>query len=389
MTRVAVVGGGYAGLACLASLRTQLPSADLMLIDPDADHLKLTHLHEAASRPIDELRIPFAELAERMRFEHLRGWLGESSTGDFQGEQLAEWSSARRVPVRLAGDAQAVQQVDVDYLVLACGGRPVLEADEAGGETLLSLTQLRRLDLRQRLRELTGKHGVATRISVVGAGASGVQYAFELAEALRRLGALNAVRLLDQAPAPLPDMPDRVRRYVQDRLSTAGVEWCPQAVYEGQDGELLRYRTGGADGLLHEVPSSLTLLLAGIKPAPFAITTNRYGQVQVAGQPLARVFAAGDCAEVDGAGSNAASAQVALRQGRHVAVNLARGHRRRPMLEWVFQELGYIVNLGVLDAAGWLLLRNHVVTGMPAVGLKGAVDTQYDLFLEGIDTYVL
>jgi hypothetical protein len=35
------------------------------------------------------------------------------------------------------------------------------------------------------------------------------------------------------------------------------------------------------------------------------------------------------------------------------------------------------------------MLPANVVTGMPAVAIKTAVDTQYDLFLEGIDTYLI
>ncbi|MEM9383531.1 MAG: FAD-dependent oxidoreductase [Pseudomonadota bacterium] len=386
MTRIAVVGGGYAGISCLAAVRSQLPAAHLTLIDPSAHHLKLTHLHEAASRPLDELRIPFAELADRLRFEHVRGWLGESDQG-FDVGDLAQWSAARRFPVRLAGDAQAVQRFDADYLVLACGGEPTLEA--AGWPKVLTLRELRDLDLRQRLRDLCDEHGVDVRVSVVGAGASGVQFACELAEAVRRLGARGTVRLLDQAHAPLSEMPERVRRYALERLTAVGVEWWPQAQFEGQEGDVLRFRRGDRDGAIDEVPSNLTLLLTGVKPSPCSMKTNRYGQVQIEGRALEAVFAAGDCAQVDGGGSNAATAQVALRQGRHVGINLARLHRRRPLLEWVFQELGYVVSLGVLDAAGWVLFRGHVVTGMAAVGIKGAVDTQYDLFLEGIDTYLL
>ncbi|MEO0421083.1 MAG: FAD-dependent oxidoreductase [Pseudomonadota bacterium] len=386
MTRVAVVGGGYAGLACLTSLRAQLPAVDLTLIDPAAHHLKLTHLHESASRPLEELQIPFAEFADRMRFDHVQGWLGARESG-FSVDDLAAWSEARSVPVRLAGDAEALQHVAADYLVLACGGEPNLEVP--GAPNVLTLRELRHLDLHQRLRELRDEFGAAVRVSVVGAGASGVQFACELAEAMRRLGASGAVRLLDQGHAPLGEMPDRVRRYALERLTAVGVQWCPHSQFEAQDGEVLRFRRGGKDGAVQEMASNLTLLMTGVKPSPCPMTTNRYGQVQREGRTLERVFAAGDCAEVDGGGSNAATAQVALRQGRHMGVNLARHHRRRPLLEWVFQELGYVVSLGVLDAAGWVLFQGHVVTGMPAVGIKGAVDTQYDLFLEGIDTYLL
>ena len=74
--RVVIVGGGYAGLAAMVTLREHCPEAALTLLDPRDYHLKITHLHEGFRRPLDTLRVPFALLEQRFDVRHLRAALG-------------------------------------------------------------------------------------------------------------------------------------------------------------------------------------------------------------------------------------------------------------------------------------------------------------------------
>jgi NADH dehydrogenase len=385
--RVVVVGGGCAGLACLSELRVHLPAAELYLVDPDPWHLKQTRLHEAVTRPLDELRVPFAHIAERLATTHCLARAGTS--GGFTLEQLEAWAAAGRLPVEPVGGSPSYE-LDFDFLVLATGAMPAVAASaDAADAPVYSLDTLRHLELRERLRESTaGVSAPGFRVTVVGAGASGVQYAFELAEATRRLGLPDAVRVLEAGDRLLPHMPFRAHGYVLERMRAAGIEWVPCARFVEQEGHRLRYRAS-ANNADHEVDSHLTLLLAGVRGHPVTLPANRFGQVQVEGRTLPNVFAAGDCARYDASGSNAATAQTAVRQGKHVAINVSRVRRRRDPLPWVFTELGYVVSLGVVDAVGWVLVPANILTGMSAVGVKTLVDAQYDLYLEGVDTYVL
>jgi hypothetical protein len=43
--------------------------------------------------------------------------------------------------------------------------------------------------------------------------------------------------------------------------------------------------------------------------------------------------------------------------------------------------------MGALDAIGWAGTRDAVVTGMPAFGLREAIETRYDLFVAGVDAF--
>ena len=70
--KIVVVGGGYAGMACLIELRRRMCDAELHLYDPAGHHLKITHLHETVRVPRARFEVPFADLAARYRFAHHR-----------------------------------------------------------------------------------------------------------------------------------------------------------------------------------------------------------------------------------------------------------------------------------------------------------------------------
>jgi NADH dehydrogenase len=377
--RVVVAGGGYAGLACLLELRKLAPRAELHLADPGAAHLKQTLLHEALHRPLDELRVPYAELAQRYGFEHHRQAIGDD--GVFDAAQLHAWHAERSVPL---GGARLA----FDHLVIATGARPRLRADAAvGGRRSYDQIDLRELEGATLVEGLLAGDG-ADGVTVVGGGASGVQYAFELAELLRRRGARVPLRLVDSDEHVLGGLPAAAREYVVERMQGAGIEYLPRTAFVAQADSALRVRAvdGGGE---RELPSRLTLLFAGVAAHPLALGADRYGRVVLDGTTLATTYAAGDCARYAARGLDAMTAQAAVRKGKHVAANITRVHRGRVPVPYVYQELGYVVSLGSFDAVGWALARENVVRGIPATAMRRLVEAQYDLFVEGLDTYVL
>ena len=198
--RVVVAGGGYAGLACLIELRKLAPRAQLHLIDPGAAHLKQTQLQEALRRPLDDLRVPFDEVASRYGFEHHRQALGEQ--GVFAASELRTWRDEGSVPL-------ATGRLAFDYLVIATGVLPRERPHAArDGAPLYDQVDLRELEGAGLVEEwLSRPDAGAGGASIVGGGASGVQYAFELAEVLRRRGMQAPVRLIDGEPRLLRGLP--------------------------------------------------------------------------------------------------------------------------------------------------------------------------------------
>jgi len=63
--KLIIIGGGYAGLSAMITLRKQAPDAEITLIDPRPYHLIITRLHETVHRPLDTIRVSYSVLAKR------------------------------------------------------------------------------------------------------------------------------------------------------------------------------------------------------------------------------------------------------------------------------------------------------------------------------------
>jgi NADH dehydrogenase len=239
------------------------------------------------------------------------------------------------------------------------------------------------------LREHLGETGGQTRhVSVVGAGATGIQFLFEMALYLRTLPFTTHLRLINSDKAVLKQFNPDLARYVEARMSDLGIEHVDSHLYRKQADNLICIEQAET-GDVRELPSDLTVLFLGKSPIP-ALYANQFGQVTVNGQSLDRVFASGDGSHYRAPGSNALTAQSAVRKGKLVARNILRHCSAFPMLEpYLHRDLGYVINLGPTDAVGWLAMERNIVGGLPAAVIKELVEAQYDLLLAGIDTYLI
>ena len=64
--KIIIVGGGYAGIAALTTITRYQPNAEITLIDPKINHVKITHLHETFRYPLTDFLIPFAEIEQKL-----------------------------------------------------------------------------------------------------------------------------------------------------------------------------------------------------------------------------------------------------------------------------------------------------------------------------------
>jgi NADH dehydrogenase len=224
-------------------------------------------------------------------------------------------------------------------------------------------------------------------ISFVGGGATGLQVLFELRELLHRKRADIGLRLIDLNPRTLPQLPEGAHRYVARKLRREGIDYLAETEYRGQqNGEVLL--TELSTGREYTLPSSVTLLFPGVQRSPFVVSSNSYGQVEVEDTLLPDIFSAGDCGDYAGNGLNLLTAQAAVRKGKLVAHNIRNLNAGRGLRRYRYQEKGYLLSLGPIDAVGWLGLHCNLFTGFAANLLKEAMESQYDLFLDGVDTYL-
>ncbi len=366
--KIVVVGGGYAGLSCLSELHRRVRDARLVLVDPAADHFKITHLHESVRRPLAAFRVPFSDLGRRMGFTHRRGRALLDDIDSIAGAGSLDIESET-----------GIFTLDFDYLVIATGSRPPALPSGPG---VYDRNDLLQQDASGLVKSYLDNCPSTPGLTVVGGGPSGIQMLFELADLCRRRSPAVPLRLVDRDASLLTGYPAAIGDYVSQKIAAADIDFRPACEYLGVDGDSLQLRCNGTE--ISE-PAGLTFLFPGAQPAPFAVATDRFGRV--GGRD--NVMSAGDCARYDSRGDDGMTAQVAVRQGKHVATNIDRVSRGVRPLEYFFRELGYVISLGPLDAVGWLLVKDRVVHGLPAFAIKEAVEAQYDLFVAGLDTYVI
>ena len=365
-----IIGGGYAGIAALISLRRHCQAAHITLIDPGFAHIKVTHLHETFRRRLSEFVVPFANIAERFGFRHVQAAL------DICDRNLEEWHENRGLAVH-------DEFLDFDYLVIATGaGAPSPEKDEC----VYDLGDLMQTDgsvLMERIPKES--RGVVT---VVGGGATGMQFLFEIAAFIGSQSLPLGIRLVDGEDSVLKQFAPDLGRYAQSRMSDLGIDYLPRTFYQGQQNGKVALQ-GRDDGRCFELDSCAAFVFSGKKPNTM-LTTNLFGQVVAGGKVLPKVFAAGDCSHYRGVGSNTLTAQAAVRKGKLTARNILRHSGRLKILEpYLHRDMGYVISLGPTDAVGWLALEGNVVGGYPALVFKELVEAQYDLLLAGIDTYLI
>jgi NADH dehydrogenase len=371
--KVIIVGGGYAGLSALVALREHSPEAEIVLIDPRDQHLKVTHLHESFRRPLSEFRVSFDLLTKRFDARHIQACLA------YEEDSLQQWASDGFLEIN--GDF-----IEFDYLIWATGTG---SKHQKAIDHCFGLEDFARTSGPEILnRAVEGNSDEDVWLTLVGSGATGIQFLFEISHYIKQRGLDWHLRLVDGADAPLSQFNPKLGKYVVSRLEDTGTDFFPNHYFKAQTSDSIEIENKET-GEISQLPSKAAFLFMGMRPEP-VINTNVFGQVRLEGKTLPKIFAAGDCSRFNKPGSNSLSAQTALRKGRLVAHNVLRHSSKVKLLEpYIHRDLGYVISMGPNDAVGWLGLPQNIVAGQPATLIKEIVEAQYDLLLAGLDTFVI
>ncbi|MEA5466654.1 NAD(P)/FAD-dependent oxidoreductase [Leptothoe sp. PORK10 BA2] len=325
--RIVIVGGGFGGLYTALYLQKyrHLRHSSITLIEPRERFLFTPLLYEVLTEEMSlwEVAPPYVTLLAGTNIQWRQDWADHIDL-----EQ-------QRVTLR-QGDGLAY-----DYLVVATGMKTLqlpIPGIQDHAITFRSLGDV--VQVKRRLDQLAqAAHPVA--VTVLGAGASGVELATKVAD---RLGKKAQVRLVDRGDQILKPFARGLRRQAMQALRQRNVELHLQAQVEAVGPAMVRL-----DGV--EVPSHLTLWATGAEPWPWlgtAVATNAQGQVQV--QPTLQlgdyfnVFAVGDIASQDRVTPN--TAQNAYQAAAAVAKSLANLTRQRAPKPFRYLHLGDMLALG-------------------------------------------
>ena len=321
---VVVVGGGFAGLACIRGLRGA--KVKITLIDQRNHHLFQPLLYQVATTilPTSEIAWPLRRLfKERPEVTTL---MATVSGVDRHSKEIVFADGSR---------------MSFDTLILATGarhsyfGRDEWEAHAPGLKTLEDATTIRRRLLsafeRAEWCDDPKERDACLNFAVIGAGPTGVELAGIIAELARRVlppefrridTAKARVLLIEAGPRVLPAFPEKLARYAERALVRLGVEIMTGRPVTACDG-------GSVVVGDERIAAKTTIWAAGVMASKAAqwlgAEADRAGRVIVApdlsapGHP--DIFVVGDTAAVtDATGKPVPGiAPAAKQQGAYVA----------------------------------------------------------------------
>jgi NADH:quinone reductase (non-electrogenic) len=405
MSRVVVVGGGFAGFHAARAVRKALPEdagIEVVLVNRTDYFLYLPLLPEVAAAVIDPRRVavslPAALPGVRI------------AQGDVTAVSVAERT------IKYTDPEGEVRELGYDRLILTVGSVnkllpiPGVAEHAHGFRGLAEALYLRDHVVRQvELAAATDdpdERDARCTFVVVGAGYTGTEVAAQgplLSRALlRRHRVLRGQKarwlLLDTAPRVLPELDRRLSRAAEKVLRRRGV----RVLTETSVREATRAGVVLTSGEM--VPARTLVWCVGVRPDPLVEMTGlKIERGRLVVEPTLEVpdhpeiFAAGDAAAVPDLTRpgelTAMTAQHAQRQGtlagRNVAASLGHGKPRR----YKHHDLGFVVDLGGTQAAAnplrvplsgivaKIVTRGYHLLALPGNRIRTAVDWLLDMVL--------
>ncbi|MCW8328902.1 NAD(P)/FAD-dependent oxidoreductase [Photobacterium sp. SDRW27] len=364
MSRIVVVGGGAAGLELVTRLGRSFghkSNHEVTLVEPSSHHYWKPRLHEIAAGTFD------TELDAVSYLQH-------ATCNGYQYVQAAMAGLDRETKTLLlrnnSGQESALQY---DYLVIAVGAVSndfktpgvskhclFLDSSDQAQQAWQQINPLLRAE---------GNH----RISIVGAGATGVELAAELAKVSAKLqryrhGAELDITLIEASDRVLPAGPECMSGKVQKALLKQGITVRTNTrVQRAEEGKLVT-----AEGEI--IAADLQVWAAGIKCAEWltqldGLETNRLNQLKVDAnlQPTfdSNIFVLGDsaeCPQPDGS-FVPPRAQAANQAAGHLARQFKRLLKGKSLQPFIFNDGGMVVAVGHDYAVGVLMNDKLVLRG--------------------------
>ena len=413
--RVVVVGGGAGGLELATRLGDTLGKrgvAEVTLIDKHRTHVWKPKLHEIAAGSMDMSAHEVDYLAQA-HWHRFRFRLGEL-TGIDRERREVQVASYMDDEGRLVTPARSFAY---DTLVVAIGslsndfGTPGVSEHALRLESKADAQRFHQRMVNACIRahaQTTPLRPEQLHVTIIGAGATGVELAAELHRTTREVIAYGLdrvdaekgiqVSLIEAADRVLPALPPRMSTATEALLHKLGVDVHTSA----KVAEVLPEGVRLADG--RTLPAELVVWAAGVKAADFmkdisGLETNCSNQLAVLPTLQttrdADIFAIGDCAACDWPEANGGKgglvpprAQAAHQQASHVAAQIRRRMAGNALKPYRYRDFGSLVSLGefstVGNMMGGLIGGSLMIEGLFARLMYMSLYKMHELALHGV-----
>lgn len=402
MTRIIIVGGGFAGVECARTLRKRLPAntCEIVLFSRENNMVFYPLLAEVAGAAINPgaVTVPLRQMLPgvRCRTEEVRQI-------DLAASEV-EYERYDGRPRRMA----------FDHAVLACGTAVNLSLVPGMANHAFPLKSVGdAMALRFHVMEQLEKAEVCDdperrrwylSFVVVGGGFTGVEAAGEINDLIRASTRFYGnfsirdvtVTLVHSRDQILPEVSVTLREFARTKMEQAGIRMVLNARavsaegVELHDGRVLRGAT-----VVCTIGTTAPLLVDRIDVSKERGRLLTEPDMQVRG--TSNLWAIGDCARIMNAYDGQASpttGQFAERQGRQAAENIIRALQSEPTRPFFFKPLGQLCGIGGRSAVAeilgirlsgfpaWWLWRTVYLLKSPSWSrrIKVAFDWTWELF---------
>jgi len=420
VTRILVLGGGFAGIECTRKLESYFrhdDSIQITLVSEDNFFLFTPMLPQVASGSIEtrHIVIPIRTLLKKTKF-----YEADVKSIDPYGKIVVLSGTSEKRGISL----------HYDYLVLALGsqtnffGMDSLEKFAYSMKTLNDAVILRNrvIDMLEQAENETDpilKKSLLTFV-IVGGGFAGIETAGELNDLLLDARKYyphiqrNNIRVvvLEALPSILPGFNEKLAKFALDKLGERGVEVrvsTKLASFSGREVVIDDFPSSKEDATQHPLGSIQTRTLiwtAGVTPVDIikksVFKTNRGGIVVnefLQSVEFAEVFATGDCCYLVDPSTNrqlAPTAQSAEAEGKIVAQNLYALIRKGQTKKFVYVPKGQLAIIGKRSAIAsifgihlhgiiaWWLWKTIYIKKIPRLDKKVRIllDWTIDMFFD-------
>lgn len=374
---VVVVGGGAGGLELVTKLGKKLGKkgkAKVTLVDSTHTHIWKPLLHEVAAGTLDSHEDEIEYLSQAM-CSGFRFRLGRMDGLNRQKKQITVAPTYNEEGVEIIPR----RSFDYDYLVVSVGSVSHDFGITGVKDHCLFLDTTKQAEffqsqlLQSYLRAHTQGRPLdegQLNISIVGAGATGVELCAQLHEVSHLLNAYGLdevnpkdvkLTLIEAADRILPGLPENISDAALDELKELNVSVLTGERVVEVTPNLIKTQSG------HEIPSAIKVWAAGIKAPEFlkdidGLETNWMNQLVVR-QTLQTtldddIYAIGDCCACRWQGQDQnvpPRAQAAHQMATTVYKSIANRLKGRTLPDYHYHDHGSLVSLGRYGTVGNLM----------------------------------
>ncbi|MCL1147526.1 NAD(P)/FAD-dependent oxidoreductase [Shewanella marinintestina] len=345
MSRIVIVGGGAAGLEIASMLGRSVNSQDeVILVEGETHHYWKPRFHEIAAGTFDSDldTICYFSHGAKNGYMHYQAWMTDVNR------------AAKQLVVRKPNGE--TDTLAYDYLIIAIGAISNDFATQGAKEHCLFLdTPEQARDSWHQISSLL-RSGKDCTVNIVGAGATGLELAAELAKVSAELSenpyaAWLNINLIEAADRVLPNGPVKMSEQALLRLEKYQINVMLNTRIASVEAD----RMTTSDGQV--LNADVQFWAAGIKAPDWlkeigGLQSNSLNQLVVE-QTLATtfdsaIFALGDCAAIPQADGSQVppKAQAANRAAVHLAKNLVAHLKGKPLKPFVYNDGGMVVAIG-------------------------------------------